>query len=184
MEKRISSSASLGGLFAVLILASVYTRAESVESTAPPSAPKSAAAKDSGKKIKADSVVGDKILEAKYDKDRGVMLIAIESSNHCNIRGGDLIKERSGRATFGPHIYRLDFGMQTMMGCQGRQVKKIEVPFDEANASGKIMIHLTGKKDIVTAQGIDEFKKRQVQDLGTTDSNFATTRPQEATGRN
>ncbi|MBX3019990.1 MAG: hypothetical protein KF767_19045 [Bdellovibrionaceae bacterium] len=182
MEMRTWSKPGIGGLIAVLLLSAAYVRAESRQFTMPHERVATPHL-NMPHQIVGDER-GDVLKSAKYDKRNGVMVIEIESDNFCNLRQGALLHERSGRATFGPHIYRLEFGIKTMMGCGGRGVATIKVPMTEKQATGRILIHLPDDKKVITAESIDFIKRRQSEDFNAVPRVGSSTAPESAGGRN
>lgn len=128
----------------------------------------------------------DVIKSAVYDQDREVMVVEVESDNACNLREAFLNHEKSGRATFGPHIYRLDFGLKTMIGCGQRSTAKLEIPLSKAKADGRLQIHLRNSDSYVIAEGTNKFPRKKMavtEDSSGSSTSSLGTRA-EVTGRN
>lgn len=171
-----------GSLFLIASLATAAAQAESVSSHKREGKPRNSV--DRPKLLfPKGTKKGDVIKSAVYDAERQVMVVEVESDNACNLREGFLLHEKSGRALFGPHIYSLNYGLRTMIGCGQRSTAKLEIPFDKDKAEGRIMIHLRGSDQIITADGTEQFPKKRMAESQAATNPVATVAPEAAGGR-
>jgi len=102
---------------------------------------------------------GDIVKSAVYDKEAEVVVIEIESNNACNFKDGSFHYLRSGRATFGPHIYKLSI-LSTMMNCGKRSTTKIRVPLKKERAQGVVQFQFGS--ELVAVEGLKRLPNKAI----------------------
>jgi hypothetical protein len=82
-------------------------------------------------------ILEGKIVDARFDSVTGKIVLQVKTEKYCNAISPSLKATKSGRATFGPFHFNLDFGLTDMKACIPKEERIREIAIDAPELNTK-----------------------------------------------